>query len=420
MTLSTRKLRLLGLGSALAVSLAGCGIPASAPLAGRADGAIEARGTGAPWGMYNFFALDNDLDHGTGLISAMTRVNAPNVVHASLYDGESQGDSQIFYQGLPNERLQATAKSEVDSGTAKALDDFLAKATRTSPGKARMVTMADHGGGIVRGICSDWNGPGGKKIIHVNEVNDVLGRYPVEILSFDACFMSMVEVAYEVRQNAKFVVGAQTTTRGDFPYASIVQTLDRNLDARKAAVGVMEAAHQNASYTHAFSVLDTAGSAEVAKAVANLSKVMTAKMSTLKDPMREAIGKAQAYANESEPGLAMYNNYKDLGDIADRLAELGDADLAGAAKAVRAAVSQCVVAERHRGGGWGGGDPDLKRVSGLMVYASSDGSVEQRYLTRSFARDTGWGDMLVKLNSRAGWANPVQRDKYPFGFPSKR
>ena len=283
-----------------------------------------------------------------------------------------------------------------------------------------MLTMADHGGGIVRGICSDWNGPGGKKIIHVNEVNAVLANYPVDILSFDACFMSMVEVAYEVRQNVKYLVGSQTTSRGDFPYASMLQVLDRSTDARKAAVGVMEAAHGNAHYTHAFSVLDTAASKEVAATVAKLSKVMTAKMSTLKDPMREAIGKAQSYAAETSPGLQMYNNYRDLGDIADKLAALGDNDLSAAATDVREAVSRCVVAEKHAGGGYGGGDPELKRISGAMVYASTDGTVEQKYLARSFAKDTGWGDMLVKLNSRAGWANPVQKDKYPHAFPSKR
>jgi hypothetical protein len=412
--------RMLGLGVALSATLAGCGLPGATPLAGSADGGLSAKGTGAAWGMYNFFALDNDLDHGTGMISAMSRVNAPNVVHSSLYDGESQGDSQIFFQSQPNDRLQATAKTEVDSGTAQALGDFLGKATQASPGRAKMLTMADHGGGIVRGICSDWNGPGGKKIIHVNEVNEVLARYPVDILNFDACFMSMVEVAYEVRANAKFLVGAQTTTRGDFPYASMLQVLDRTQDPRKAAVGVMEAAHGNARYTHALSVLDTARAAEVAKAVSQLSKVMLGKMGTLKDPMRDAIGKAQSYANETSPGLAMYNNYRDLGDIADRLAALGDPEIAEAARGVKAAIAQCVVAERHANAGWGGDDPELKRVSGLMVYAASDGTVEQRYLGRSFAKDTGWGEMLVKLNSRAGWANPVQRDKYPLSFPSKK
>jgi hypothetical protein len=412
--------RVVGLGAALAATLVGCGLPQGNPLAGAPAESLAARGTGAPWGMYNFFALDNDLDNGTGLISAMTRVNAPNVVHASLYDGEGQGDSQIFYQSRPNDRLQASAKTEVDSGTARALEDFLGQATKTSPAKARMVTMADHGGGIVRGICSDWNGPGGKKIIHMPEVNDVLSRYPVEILNFDACFMSMVEVAYEVRRNAKFVVGAQTTTRGDFPYASMLTALDRNADGRKAAVSVMEAAHQNAHYTHAFSVLDTQGSAEVAAAMAQLSKVMAAKMPALKDAMREAIAKSQSYANETEPGLAMYNNYRDLGDIADRLATLGDDDLAQAAKNVRTALARCVVAERHGGGSGWGKDPELKRVSGLMVYASTDGTVEQRYLTRSFPQETGWGDVLVKLNARAGWANPVQRDRFPHAFPTKR
>lgn len=403
--------------ASLALSaLSGCGATQTA-LIGAAAGSLEARGSAAPWGMYNFFALDNDLDHGIGPITEMGRTTAPNVAHASLYDGDSQGDSQIFFQTAPNSRLQATAKSEVDSGTAKALEDFLGQANQTTPGTKRMLTMADHGGGIVRGICSDWNGPGGKKIIHVNEIADVLSRKPVDIFTFDACFMSMVEVAYEVRKNAKFVVAAQTTTRGDFPYTAMVQVLDKAPDARSAAVGVMEAAHRSARYSHAFSVLDTAGSAEVATAMTKMSKVMQAKMGSHKDKMRDAIGKSQAYADETQPGMTMYNSYKDLGDIADNLATLGDPELSQAAKGVRLALAKCVVAERHQNGSDG---PNLDRVTGLMVYASTDGSVEQKYLSRSFAQDTGWGDTLVKLNSRAGWANPIQRDKFPLAFPSKK
>ncbi|MBM3274622.1 MAG: hypothetical protein FJZ00_05695, partial [Candidatus Sericytochromatia bacterium] len=345
---STRRFTLFAV---LAATLAGCGVSAGMGPMGAAwtgDG-FAAQNAVAPWAMYTFFAMDNDLDRGNGAIREIAETRTPSVVTASLWDGVQQGDSQLFFQSGPGLEMQAGNKGEVDSGTAAALEKFVAEATTVSPAKQRVLTMTDHGGGIVRGICSDWNGPGGKKIIHLNEVSKVLAKFPVDVLNFDACFMNMIEVAYEVRGGAKFLTGAQTTTyANEFSYGAAVGAIEKNkASAQAVAASMTEVGHRTSSKTHSYSTVDTAKSEAVATAVKDLAGAMNAKMGTKKDAMRQAVAGSQAYSAEAEARYQLYNNYRDLGDIADSLAKLGDPELTQAAKGVRTAISQAVIAKQY-------------------------------------------------------------------------
>jgi len=192
-----------------------------------------------------------------------------SVAGAALYDGSRQNETQLFV-GTPGTRATAKQIREVDSGTAETLGDFLNLAMKVAPAQRKHLVMADHGGGIIRGICSDWNGPGGKKIIHVNEVAAAMRQQPADIMMFDACFMGMAEVAFELKDSAKVVIGAQTTTRGDFPYEDLVETLDKNAgtDTGKLAATMTQAIAANARYSGvAFGAMDTAKVATAAASV---------------------------------------------------------------------------------------------------------------------------------------------------------
>lgn len=405
----------------LALSLVGCGVAPSAMVSG--DKAVSALGkAGSPFALMTFFALDNDLDHGTGIVNSLNSAAAASSKTAavSLYDGSRANDSTYFFQA-PGRSAEKTAAGEVDSGTAKGLADFLAYGAPKVSGSRKVLSMADHGGGIVRGICSDWNGPGGKKIIHMPEVAGVLQSTPVDMMLFDACFMNMAEVAYELRGKADVVIGAQTTTRGDFPYADIVETLDKSVGQsnQETAKAVLKDIAASANYTVAFGAVDTTKIDAVAQKMKQLVAVMTPKVPTLKGKMQDAIGAAQAYAWESDPGMAMYNNYKDFGDVMEQLKKMGDPAIAQAASEAQAAAKEAVLGEAHRSGGMFSREK-LDRVSGMALYAVAEGSVESKYLTRSWSRDTGWGDLLVKINGGGVWGPAVAPDKYPYAFPSKR
>lgn len=405
----------------LALSLIGCGVTPGGLVSG--DKGVSALGkAGDPFALMTFFALDNDLDHGTGVVTSLNSAVAASskTTAVTLYDGARANDSMYFFQA-PGRSAEKAAAGEVDTGTAKGLADFMAYGAPKVTGKRKVLSMADHGGGIIRGICSDWNGPGGKKIIHMPEVANVLQSTPVDLMMFDACFMGMAEVAYELRGKAEVVIAAQTTTRGDFPYADIVETLDRNVGAsnQETAKAVLKDVAANANYTVAFGAVDVTKIDTVAQKVKQLVAVMTPKVPGMKRQMQQAIAGAQAYAWESDPGMDMYNSYKDFGDVMEQLAKMGDPAIAQAAKEAQAAAKEAVLAESHRSGGMFSREK-LDRVSGMALYAVSGGSVESKYLTRAWSRDTGWGDLLVKINGGGAWGPAVAPDKYPYAFPSKR
>ncbi len=419
-----KRVKLLSATMAVAALLAGCGVNPIGSLGG-SEGLVRSASTGAPWSLLTFFALDNDLDHGTGIVNRLHAASqrATNVASVTFYDGARNNDTLYVYETAPGVAAKSVNQREADSGTAKALDEFVTFAAQTTPAQRRALSMADHGGGIVRGICSDWNGPGGKKIIHMNEVAEVLAKNPVEIMLFDACFMQMAEVGYELRKGAKVLIAAQTTTRGDFPYENIVKVLDSKpkADSREVARDLLDVIADNARYEVAFGAMDITKSEELARRVAKLSDVLLVKIKdrNTKKAVASAIRGSMGYANESDPGLAMYNNYRDLIDVMANLSRVGDAEIASAAQAVIEAGKASIIGERHRKAGFFGGELNLDKASGLAIYAQVDGPVESKYLQRAWNRDTRWGDFLAQLNSGGAWGPAVQQDKYPYAFPSR-
>ena len=409
---------------AAAVLLSGCGVTPMASLLG-GEGRVQGLSTGAPWSLLTFFALDNDLDHGTGIVNRLHAASqrAANVASVTFYDGAKNNDTIYVYETAPGVSAKTVNQREADSGTSAALNEFVTFAAKTTPAQRRALSMADHGGGIVRGICSDWNGPGGKKIIHMNEVAQVLEKTPVEIMMFDACFMQMAEVGYELRKGAKVLIAAQTTTRGDFPYENIVKVLDSNpkADSRQIATQLLDVIAANARYEVAFGAMDITQSEELARRMGKLSDVLLVKVKdrNAKKAIASAIRGSMAYANETSPGLSMYNHYRDLLDVMANLSKVGDAEITAAAQAVTEVAKASIIGERHRNAGFLGGELNLDKASGLAIYAQVDGPVEAKYLQRAWNRDTRWGDFLTQLNSGGSWGPAVQQDKYPYAFPSR-
>ncbi len=419
-----KRVKLLSATMAVAALLAGCGINPIGSLSG-GDGQLRGLSGGAPWSLLTFFALDNDLDHGTGIVNRLHAASArsANVASVTFYDGAKNNDTLYVYETAPGVSAKSQNQREADSGTAAALNDFVTFAGKTTAAQRRALSMADHGGGIIRGICSDWNGPGGKKIIHMHEVAQVLEKNPVEIMLFDACFMQMAEVGYELRKGAKVLIAAQTTTRGDFPYENIVNVLDANpkADSRQVATQLLDVIADNARYEVAFGAMDITKSEELARRTAKLSDVLMAKIKdrNIKKAVASAIRGATSYANETSPGLTMYNNYRDMIDVMANLSKVGDAEIAAAAQAVSEAAKASIIGERHRSAGFFGGELNLSKASGLAIYAQVDGPVEANYMRRSWNQDTRWGDFLAQLNSGGSWGPAVQQDKYPYAFPSR-
>ena len=75
-----------------------------------------------------------------------------------------------------------------------------------------------------------WGQDGGSNYIYISELKDVLRNAPhLSFLLFDACFMQSVEVVYELKEHADYIIGSPTEIPAPgAPYQKVVPAMFAN------------------------------------------------------------------------------------------------------------------------------------------------------------------------------------------------
>jgi hypothetical protein len=216
-----------------------------------------------------------------------------------------------------------------------------------------------------------------------------LGR-PVDVLGMDACLMSMVEVAYQVRTSAAYIAGSEETEPGaGWPYHTILAGLAANPAMTPKDLSALIVTKYLASYRATDSVtqsaLNQANVARLRTAVEALGKKLQAGMnsSTTRLAILDARRRVQKYATPA---------YVDLVDLCAQLkARPIPATLKTTCDAVTAAVGQFVVKSGYKGSG-------VARSNGTSIYFPTHG-VSPLYQTLDFAAKSQWAKFLAAYNS---------------------
>jgi hypothetical protein len=120
--------------------------------------------------------------------------------------------------------------NELDMGNPKTLDNFLNDwVFKYYPATHYVLNMWDHGDDFL-GSCKDYHGDtvpvdGHSFLLHKDLVQVIHDNFPgkLDVLSFDACIESMMEVAYYYKDVAKYLVVAEDyVTYWGFPYDAIL------------------------------------------------------------------------------------------------------------------------------------------------------------------------------------------------------
>lgn len=116
---------------------------------------------------------------------------------------------------------------EQNSGDAEVLYDFLAWGAARAPAGRYCVVIWDHGGGYAG---SSWDFSSNNSRFDNSHLAASLARFAseerkVSVLVFDACLMSSMEVAYQFRNVADFVVGAELPITGDILRPSAMRAI---------------------------------------------------------------------------------------------------------------------------------------------------------------------------------------------------
>jgi hypothetical protein len=222
---------------------------------------------------------------------------------------------------------------------------------------------------------------------------------PVDLFGFDACLMGHVEIAYQAKGLASFLVASQELEPGaGWDYAGWLKLLSANPNVDGGGLGKMmvkaymdsykPGGSQNAggrSVEATLSTLDVnAVSTKLAPALNKLSKAMSAGYGANKAALDKARAATITMDNSDSP---------DLGDFLKNALAAGlPADIKAALTETQAAYAQSVVANG------GSGSPTHEKATGASIYfPRPDQSYNQVYsnpaITAFGAED--WKEYLI-------------------------
>lgn len=218
----------------------------------------------------------------------------------------------------------------------------------------------------------------------VAKVKRALGR-KIDVLGLDACLMSMVEVAYQVRGAVDVQVGSEELEPADgWPYAAILRKLSAKprMEARELGSTIVAEylAAYRASDVVTQSALDLATMGDLRRAIDGLARALVAGCA---DPATLlAIVRARRSVQHYDTKA-----YVDLAHLCERLKALGAPDpVADECDIVLAAVAAAVLASGSKGSA-------VANSQGLSIYFPET-PVSPLYARLDFAKESAWDRFL--------------------------
>ena len=187
-------------------------------------------------GLYNMNQMEMvGSDANINIVTEMGRINGQQGDSAD--DGNWTGVRRYFIQkDTDTDKIGSPVVQndpKADMGDYKRAVDFVKWAKRNYPARRYMLVLWDHGSGWLdpkqskgseKGISFDDETG---NYIRTKQIGQILREAGgVDLLAFDACLMQMGEVAFEVKDLAKVIVGSEETVPGmGYPYAMYLSVL---------------------------------------------------------------------------------------------------------------------------------------------------------------------------------------------------
>lgn len=199
-------------------------------------------------GLYNVNKMEDvGSDANINIVAELGRMKGQ--AGDTAIDGDWTGSRRIYVQKDSDENIinspVVDKTDKVDMGDYKRVVDFVAWAKKNYPARRYMLILWDHGSGWLdpqqktnarKGISFDDET---NNYIRTKQIGSILKEAgSVDVLAFDACLMQMGEVAFEVKDNTKVIIGSEETVPGlGYPYDTILGALARNPDMTNEQLG---------------------------------------------------------------------------------------------------------------------------------------------------------------------------------------
>lgn len=354
------------------------------------------------WTVAIFLNADNNLDpFGVEDQDEMARVGSNDFMNVvSLIDRE-RGPAQINY--IEKDKIvKVKDMGELDMGDYRQLVNFAKYIKENYPAKKYCFVIWNHGSGwknnnlnsIFRGISYDDSSnnhiTNAQLGIATAEMAKALGQ-KIDVLDMDACLMQMVEVAYAVKDNVRYMIASEELEPGKgAPYDDILAGVKKGMNPGAFAINWVNAFAK--SY-----VGGSQGHDESTQSAIDLSK-FGALVDSLNGLAKTLM--SGKYARDVKAALLNVQKFDfpenvDLIHFTELLKKQLKTDEAikTASDKVLAAAKAAILICKNTG-------YSTKNAKGIAIYLPSSFYIEPKYLTLSFAKDTLWDDMIATLYKR--------------------
>jgi hypothetical protein len=354
------------------------------------------------WSLLIFIAGDNNLsDNGLQDVNELCREGGSRDVHVGVeIDTRGEFSGSIRYEiGAPDwagkaHRTVVERLREQDTGDPETMRRFARWGLTRYPADSTVLVVWGHGNGFRRSrkdVAPDDFGSS----LDMPELKGALRkagvgpRRKLAILGFDACLMNMVEIAYQFRDQAEFVVGSQQTEPGDGWAYDAVLALAKRVPSRSAmAKGIVEAYirsyRRQGESDVTQSAVETARAGPALQALSGLGRALKGRIAAERRALQRLRVRLQAF-DEAD--------YVDLVHLAELVPTLVRAPAVRQAAAVLASAGKaCVLRSDRIGRG-------VRNAHGTSVWFPSTLGEYQagrsKYLALDFASThRGWIELL--------------------------
>ena len=304
-------------------------------------------------------------------------------------------------------------------GQAKSLSDFLKWGMEKFPAKKYMVVIGDHGKGFV-GTGFDLLHKDHLQLPELRgalaEVQKETGKKP-DMLVFDACEMASLEVAYELKDQAKTLIASEEVLGAEgLPHIAFLRNLARTPgeSGKAQAIKLVDFARQDEidrqeedrpDVALQLSAIDLTKMAALGKATAKLGEALKSSKIDSQD-LKRIVLDTKHFCEDSK--VTPDSHYRDLGHFCNNLLQSDetDAKTKKAAQEVKAALAKAVIAHHNEG-------EDMEETTGLSAYIPQTGVPEQfdrhkswgkfddSYHNTAFDQDTNWSAWLDQKFAKA-------------------
>ena len=404
-----------------------------------ADRAKIQRSGKAKWTVMVYMAGDNNRD-GAALrdIEEMARVGSTKDVNVLVQLDRLEDKKTRRFQitkGGGYDRDCVETFDETNTGDPKVLEDFLTWSAERYPAERYFLILWNHGSGwweearsraavrrtpdarlrrsasrsslfchktdtpaptTHRSICYDDHSGG--DALDNRELKDVLARAcavigkKIDILGMDACLMTMVEVAWQLRDSVEILVGSEIEEPNDgWPYAGIIAFLTAKPKSKthivaKEVVKQYIASYRDEGESVTQSAINTAATVEIVQTLNPLAAEILSDFDKNRKLIQWAWDRSPKFYDDNYLDLyAFTRKLRSKSKDRERLREKADALIA----TLKTGKARAILCQGKLG-------REVAGTKGLSIYFPAD-SINPAYRGLDFANDCQWAVFLERV-----------------------